>query len=554
MTPGFRILFIDFGGFSGSGFAAKFTIGYYLSFLAILWVSVCLILSVKNLLSAYALAAKGCTVFHPRLRSVCGFVYFDCTITDVVSAGPALVVKVFGIRMFLPILILQATTALEPYIPGGLLIPATIKKACFLIAAFSIMPLAKTDLNNMLYLLTRSTRDFYQSLSYLGKRYVFRTENLPEQPKGANDFSIVIALLSFVWLAGMGSFLWSAAQAGFMYLAESFAGGISLETAYIPLQLATMLVPFVILVVMAVSVGASNVQYILRAPVHQLVALSEKMQKAPASGHILSFLRHLPLFSALNDDQLARLCERFNIVNYRPGRNIILQGTAGDSFFIIVSGKCRVVIEDMAGVRRVVSVLSTGDCFGEIALIDKVPRTATVIAASAVSLLRLGRRDFEEFLTALPTERKRITDTIRRGKILMSIPLFSYLSPDQISFLIDRCSAETFKKDEVVFRQGDAGDKFYIIQEGLVTITRVEDNKPVLVKTLARGSVFGEIALVKHLPRTAQAAAASDLTVLSVGKECFYELIGKNLLTGAEIDRLADRRMAEIGKGSAVVT
>ena len=196
-------------------------------------------------------------------------------------------------------------------------------------------------------------------------------------------------------------------------------------------------------------------------------------------------------------------------------------------------------------------MLSAGDCFGEIALIENIPRTATVIAASQVSLLKLERRHFDEFLAALPMERKRITDSIRHGKLLMSIPLFTYLSPDQLCYLIEHCVVESFKKDDVIFKQGDRGDKFYIIKEGLVAISRIENDTLVLQKTLEKGSVFGEIALVKNLPRTAQATAASDLSVLSIGKDCFYELIGKSILTGAEIDRLADRRMAELGEKPA---
>jgi CRP-like cAMP-binding protein len=549
LVPDFHVPLIDFGTISGPGSATNFTIGYYGAFLALLWLSVGMILSAKNLLTAYALSSKDCKVYHPRIRSVCGFIYFDCTLTDIVSAGSVFIIKLFGLRMFLPLLLLQAVSALSPFYTGSPLLPVTIKKACFLVAAFSITPLVKTDLNNMLYLLTRSTRDFYQCMSYLGKRFFFKAEAYTSQPRGENDFCIIIALLSLVWLAGVGKFLWSAAQSAFFFLADGLAkGSLSLENAYVPLQLLTMLVPFIILIVMAVLVGASNVRYVLRAPVHRLIDVSKRMERAPASKPVVSFVRQLPLFTPLSEDQLSRLCAQCSIVNYKAGKKIILRGTAGDSFYIILSGKTRIVIGDTYGEERVVNVLSTGDCFGEIALIENVPRTATVIAASPVSLLKLERRHFEEFLAALPVEKKRITDSIRHGKLLMSIPLFTYLSPDQFSYLIDHCNVESFKKDEVIFRQGEVGDKFYIIKEGLVTVSRLEDERQVLVKTIEKGSVFGEIALVKNLPRTAQATAASDLCVLSLHKDCFYELIGKSLLTGAEFDRLADRRMAEMDK------
>ena len=322
LVPDFHVPLIDFGTFSGPGTASQFTIGYYGAFLALLWLSVCLILSAKNLLTAYALRSKGCTVFHPRIRSVCGFIYFDCAITNIVSAGSVFIIKLFGLRMFLPLLLLQAVSALNPLYTGTPLVPVTIKKACFLVAAFSITPLIKTDLNNMLYLLTRSTRDFYQCLSYLGKRLFFKTEAYTSQPRGENDFCIIIALLSLVWLAGVGKFLWSAAQSSFYFIVDGFARGVfSLENAYVPLQVLTLLVPFIILVVMAVLVGASNVRYVLRAPVHRLIDASKKIEKAPASRQIVTFVRQLPLFAALSEEQLSRLCAQFSIVNYKTGRN-----------------------------------------------------------------------------------------------------------------------------------------------------------------------------------------------------------------------------------------
>jgi CRP-like cAMP-binding protein len=554
LTPGFQAPFIDFGDFSGPAFSSKFTVGYYLLFLALLWFSVGLLLSIKNLLTAYAINAAGCKVYHPRVRSVCGFIYFDCTTTDMVSAGAISIVKIFGFRMFLPVLLLQLVTAIGPCLPVGHLAPATFKKACFLVAAFSISPLVKTDLNNMLYLMTRSTRDFYQCLSYLGKRYFFRAEKSVSQPRGENDFCLIITLLSLVWLAGIGGFLWNAAQGSFYFIADSFTRGrFSLENAYVPLQVLTLLVPFVVLAAMAMLVGASNVQYMLRAPVHRLTDLSKKIQKSPESGLVMSFIGQLPLFAGLNEGHLALLCARFIIVNYQAGREIILQGTPGDSFYVVLSGKARVVVENESGMKRVVNVLSTGDCFGEIALIENVPRTATVKAVSPVSLLKLDRRHFEEFLAALPMEKMRITDTIRHGKLLMGIPLFSYLSPDQLKYLVGRCRVETFKKDDMLFRQDDVGDKLYIIKEGSVAISRFENDKRILLKTLGPGSVFGEISLVKNIPRPAGATAASDLSVLTVDKNGFYELTGKSLLTGAEFDRLADGRLAEISKNSSMV-
>jgi CRP-like cAMP-binding protein len=552
LSSDYQSFFSDFVTSTPAGVSTQTALLHYCIFIALLWLFSSIIVSTKNILSAYLLAGNGLQTIRPRMVMVWGFIYFDCTITDIVSLGPFATVRLYIMRLLVPILMLHGAAALGLFFPGDFVL-AIFKKTCIIITAFSLMPLIKTDLNNLLFLVSSSTRDFKQSLVFLGKKYFSRVENFSIKPGSGNDFSYIISLLTIIWLVIILGMLWKSFIASYFYFAEVFRNGFSLENAYIPLQTIAMLVPFIVLVAMAFFVGASNVQHALRSPLYRLRMLSEKMKKAdkPQPEMVDTFVKQLPLFSTLTAEQRTSLCKEFDMVSCKTGREVVLQGEPGDSFYIIVSGRMRVVIEDVYGVERTVAILSVGDCFGEIALLENIPRTATVIATASASLLKLEKRQFDRFLAALPIERNRITDQIRHGKLLMSIPLFSYLSPEQFSFLITRSSVELFAKGEVIFRQGDYGDKMYIIKDGQVGIRREENGQAVLEKTLSTGSVFGEIALVKQVTRTAQATAESDVYLLSVERESFYELINKSILTGAEVDRLADRRIAEIGSLAA---
>ncbi|MBN2035742.1 MAG: cyclic nucleotide-binding domain-containing protein [Chitinispirillaceae bacterium] len=552
ISPDYRALFFDFGSVPLIVASPAAALLHYGSVIALLYLFSAVIISVKNVLSAYALAGAGLQPFHPRVVMYCGFVYIDCTTTDIVSLGAFAVIRLYIFRLLIPILLLFVVTAFGPIV-SGMVALMTFKKACILVTAFSVMPLVKTDLNNMLYLIASSTRDFKQSLAYLGKKYFSRASHFSLKPGTGNDFCYIITVLTIVWLLITGNVLWDTLMASFFYVVDGFRYGFSIQNAYVLFQTLAMLVPFIVLVAMAFFVGASNVHHALRSPLYRLGMLSEKMKGAQKPGVELvdSFVRQLPLFSTLTPEQRSRLCEQFSLVSCGKGRVVVLQGESGDSFYIIVSGKMRVVIEDEYGTERTVAALGVGDCFGEIALLENIPRTASVVAMTPASLLKLEKRDFDKFLEALPIEKNRITDQIRHGKLLMSIPLFSYLSPEQFSFLITRSSMEKFARGEVIFKQGDDGDKMYIVKEGQVSIQRMDNGTMVIDKTLSSGSIFGEIALVKHIARTAQASAETDVELLSVAKETFYELIGKSLLTGAEIDRLADRRIAEIGTLSA---
>jgi CRP-like cAMP-binding protein/multisubunit Na+/H+ antiporter MnhG subunit len=101
-------------------------------------------------------------------------------------------------------------------------------------------------------------------------------------------------------------------------------------------------------------------------------------------------LRALPAFAALEPDELSEILAHGRWVNVTPGKAILEQGEAGDAFYAIASGQVEVV-EDGTLVRT----LGPGAHFGEIALLEKVPRTASVVARTPVRAFRLDRGGFD---------------------------------------------------------------------------------------------------------------------------------------------------------------
>jgi CRP-like cAMP-binding protein/Zn-dependent protease len=101
-------------------------------------------------------------------------------------------------------------------------------------------------------------------------------------------------------------------------------------------------------------------------------------------------LRALPAFATLEPDELSEILEHGRWVNVAPGEAILEQGEAGDAFYAIGSGQVEVV-EDGTLVRT----LGPGAHFGEIALLQKVPRTASVVARTPVRAFRLDRDGFD---------------------------------------------------------------------------------------------------------------------------------------------------------------
>jgi CRP/FNR family cyclic AMP-dependent transcriptional regulator len=111
----------------------------------------------------------------------------------------------------------------------------------------------------------------------------------------------------------------------------------------------------------------------------------------------LEHLAHVRLFSALNKKELTLVGRASDEVRVPSGKVLVEEGAAGHEFFLILDGQAVV----RRGGRRV-AMLGPGQYFGEMALLDRGPRTATVVADTDMNLLVLGQREFSGLLDQVP--------------------------------------------------------------------------------------------------------------------------------------------------------
>jgi CRP/FNR family transcriptional regulator len=108
----------------------------------------------------------------------------------------------------------------------------------------------------------------------------------------------------------------------------------------------------------------------------------------------VEILGKVPLFENLKKRQLQNLARIFVDRVCAPGEVIVPQGRDGYGFFVIASGKAEAVREKADGSKAVVNHFGSGDFFGELALLDNGPRTASVIATEETECLILPRENF----------------------------------------------------------------------------------------------------------------------------------------------------------------
>lgn len=130
-------------------------------------------------------------------------------------------------------------------------------------------------------------------------------------------------------------------------------------------------------------------------------------------------------------------------------------------------------------------------------------------------------------------------------ELIRQIPIFSKIAPAMQKLLCFGSERLIFDAGQDVVRAGDAADAAYVLIEGSVEITVDSPKGPVLVNTMGRNEVIGEIAIFGDVPRTATVRAKSRVEALKISKELFISIIRQNPDAAIELMRILATRLAK---------
>jgi CRP-like cAMP-binding protein/cytochrome P450 len=125
------------------------------------------------------------------------------------------------------------------------------------------------------------------------------------------------------------------------------------------------------------------------------------------------------------------------------------------------------------------------------------------------------------------------------------LALFPGQDEPAVAAALERAAHRTFSAGEVIIREGDAADAFYIILSGSAEVTRLVHGAPQPLARLGEGQFFGEIGLLQDIPRTATVTARpGGVEVLTLGRAEFLDLVANSDLVSGDMARLLQKRMA----------
>jgi len=286
----------------------------------------------------------------------------------------------------------------------------------------------------------------------------------------------------------------------------------------------------------------------------------------------LDELQQLPFFQGVSGTFLS--LNRGAVVrrNFKRGEVICREGEYGSTAFYILEGKARVSISSpMAHVKtpgalrkflgklssqltqrdrdqreeenkqfwipidapvdlaysNPVAELGPGDLFGEMTCMSLYPRSATVRAETDCVMLEMLRNVLDimqrnkNFRAQLDKNyRERALDTHLRA-----VPVFADLTDEFIGSLREKVELVRYTPGQVICRQGEAADAFYLVRIGFVKVSQARQGGEIILAYLSRGDYFGETGLLHGDVRTATCTALDHVELVRMGADDFNRMI-----------------------------
>ena len=262
-------------------------------------------------------------------------------------------------------------------------------------------------------------------------------------------------------------------------------------------------------------------------------------------------LRQLSPISSLKKDNLQALVRKTVVKTAQPGEHLFVQGDTNKRTFYVLSGS----IDLRTNEDTVTSVIGGSD-EARNPIAPKLPRLYTAVATTQSQYISIDSDLLDVMLTWDQTGSYEVSEL--RGEeqetddwmtTLLQTKAFHKIPPANIQAIFMRLQQVNHRAGDVIIKQGDEGDYFYIITRGRCIVTRETPlNKDgIRLAELEVGDTFGEEALISETKRNATVFMETDGTLMRLGKDDFHTLLNEPMLEWVDRDQ-ADAIVAAGGK------
>ncbi len=241
----------------------------------------------------------------------------------------------------------------------------------------------------------------------------------------------------------------------------------------------------------------------------------------------------LPLLRNVEPEVKIKLLNNASLIRVSRKVRICRQGSHNRDLFIVVSGSVGVYRTTRLAKREFVTSLEKGAVFGEFGFFMNQPRTADVIAIEESVLLKIVYNS-EDFSYAID---KKMMDFLKERiwflQALVSSTMFKTIPQEAMDSILFKGKILKIPQNMRIINQGDVGEKAYFIIQGEADVLKNFHH----VNRMKKGDLFGEIALLlPNQPRTASVIAATELLVVELSYNDFWDVLSDNLSLAMQIE------------------
>ncbi|TPQ27307.1 cyclic nucleotide-binding domain-containing protein [Methylomonas koyamae] len=244
-----------------------------------------------------------------------------------------------------------------------------------------------------------------------------------------------------------------------------------------------------------------------------------------AEGRII---RQLIPLSTLPFSKFEAICAQINIESAEEGKFLFQRGDERNELVYLLDGSVTLQTEALT-----IETISADSPSARFALAHQIPRKVNAVANSRIRFLRLNTDmvksaqdgNFEENESFMVVD--EVEDNDDWMTTLLKSPVFRALPPANLQKILIGMQELRVDAGDVIVRQGDAGDYFYIIKRGRCQVSRrpAPNAKDIKLALLSDQDTFGEDSLISGEPRNVSVTALTDVSLLRLAKELFLTLI-----------------------------